>query len=223
MNPNDQIRQLMLRYFYDRNANATSAMGKKGSAVKISDVKAELKAAHGLKQQDVMSNLTYLLDNDWIRTEVVAKTFTTRTGARVPQETTFYRISAKGVDRIEGGSQFEPKSRFEGVNITAVGKNVITLGDGNVVNANFRELHQALDDLKTAVAERSELPDDQKLEVIADVESLKDQLAKQKPKANVVKAIWGGVLEKVATLDGVASAVERVGGLIGTLFGGSGS
>jgi hypothetical protein len=63
-NPNDAIRQQILRYFYDRNAQATSRFGKKGSAVKISDVKRELKAQAGLTQQQVMSNLTYLLDRE---------------------------------------------------------------------------------------------------------------------------------------------------------------
>jgi hypothetical protein len=37
-NPNDAIRQTILSYFYDRNASATSRYGKKGSAVKISDI-----------------------------------------------------------------------------------------------------------------------------------------------------------------------------------------
>jgi len=36
---NDEIRHIMLRYFYDRNKNSTSSRGKKGSAVKISDIK----------------------------------------------------------------------------------------------------------------------------------------------------------------------------------------
>lgn len=40
-NPNDSIRRQILRYFYDRNSSATSIYGKKGSAVKISDVKRE--------------------------------------------------------------------------------------------------------------------------------------------------------------------------------------
>lgn len=39
----NEIRSIMLRYFYERNRNATSSMGKKGSAVKISDVKRQLK------------------------------------------------------------------------------------------------------------------------------------------------------------------------------------
>jgi hypothetical protein len=43
---NTEIRHILLRYFYDRNRNATSARGKKGSAVKISDLKRELKATH---------------------------------------------------------------------------------------------------------------------------------------------------------------------------------
>ena len=47
MNPNDNIREQILQYFYDRNAAATSRTGKKGSAVKISDVKRELKQRHG--------------------------------------------------------------------------------------------------------------------------------------------------------------------------------
>jgi hypothetical protein len=50
---NNEIRRIMLQYFYDRNKNATSARGKKGSAVKISDVKKELKVAHSLTQQEV--------------------------------------------------------------------------------------------------------------------------------------------------------------------------
>ncbi len=38
-NPNDKYRTLILQWFYDRNANATSKYGKNGSAVKISDIK----------------------------------------------------------------------------------------------------------------------------------------------------------------------------------------
>jgi len=63
---NTEIRRIMLRYFYDRNKNATSARGKKGSAVKISDVKRELKASHSLAQSEVQSNLTYLISQGWV-------------------------------------------------------------------------------------------------------------------------------------------------------------
>ena len=48
---NNEIRKLLLDYFYDRNKNATSIMGKRGSAIRISDVKSELKSLHGLTLQ----------------------------------------------------------------------------------------------------------------------------------------------------------------------------
>ena len=74
MNPNDAVRKQILQYFYDRNAGATSARGKKGSAMKISDVKRELKTKFGLTQQSVISNLTYLIDRGWVKKCEVQKT-----------------------------------------------------------------------------------------------------------------------------------------------------
>lgn len=64
---NTEIRRIILQYFYDRNKNATSARGKKGSAVRISDVKKDLKTGHGLTQQEVQSNLTYLIIRGGLR------------------------------------------------------------------------------------------------------------------------------------------------------------
>jgi len=66
-NPNDAIRRQILRYFYDRNANATSRTGKKGSGIKISDVKRDLKALHNLSQPQVVSNLN-LIGRKWVET-----------------------------------------------------------------------------------------------------------------------------------------------------------
>jgi hypothetical protein len=103
---NNEIRHLMLQYFYDRNRNATSARGKKGSAVKISDVKKELKAAHGLTQQEVQSNLTYLISQGWVEESTVEKTFTAPAGTVIPSSTSYYRITAAGIDKIEGPGEF---------------------------------------------------------------------------------------------------------------------
>jgi hypothetical protein len=212
MNPNDQIRQQILRYFYDRNACATSRMGKKGSAVKISDVKSELKDKYQLKQQQVMANLTYLIDNGWVKTVSVEKTVRVK-GGTVPQVTTFYEITAKGIDKIEGGSQFEPKERYAGINITATGRNIITLGDGNVVNAEFSDLHSALDELKDSITATNDLDEIEKLNLAVDVESIKDQLAKPDPNKTFVGHLWAG-LQKVAILSGVAGAYDKVAFLI---------
>jgi hypothetical protein len=212
VNPNDEIRRRILKYFYDRNASATSRKGKKGSAVKISDAKRELKAQHGLTQQQVMANLTYLISNDWIATSDVEKTFSVK-GGTVPSTTTFYEITARGIDKIEGGSQFEPTDRYAGINITATGSNTITLGDGNVVNADYRVLHSELDGLKHAVAASGGLSEAQKLDLAADIETMKDQLAKPKPNVGVLRQLWSG-LNSLATLDGVAGAYDRARALV---------
>lgn len=110
MNPNDQIRRQILQYFYDRNNSATSHYGKKGSAVKISDAKRELKDRYGLTQQQVMSNLTYLIDRKWINKNEIEKTVQVK-GGTVPSTVTWYQISALGIEKIEGDSEFKPKEK----------------------------------------------------------------------------------------------------------------
>lgn len=208
-NPNDEIRRQILRYFYDRNASATSRFGKKGSAVKISDVKSELKAVHGLKQPDVMSNLTYLIDRGWVKTVDETKTVTTERGTTVPSVVTYYEIAAKGIDRIEGGSEFQPRERYPGINIQATGSNVITLGDGNVVRTEYRQLFNALTELKVAVAESDQLSEEEKLNLAVDIESLRDQLAKTAPDKSVVRELWSGI-EKAAAVTGLAQFAAAV-------------
>ena len=217
MNPNDRIREQILQYFYDRNSAATSRTGKKGSGVKISDVKRELKKRHGLKQPQVMSNLTYLIDNEWVKTFDIQKTVTVRRGT-VPSTTTFYEVTAKGIDRIEGGSQFEPRSRYAGISITATGSNIITLGDGNVVNSEFNDLHRALGDLKDAITSNQVLDESQKLNFAVDVESIRDQLAKPEPNRGVIRQLWG-TLENLATIEGLTAGVARVHELLSPLLG----
>jgi hypothetical protein len=208
MNPNDAIRKQILQYFYDRNAGATSTRGKKGSAIKISDVKRDLKARYNLTQQSVVSNLTYLIDRGWVNKCEVQKTVSVA-GGTIPSTVTWYEISALGIDKIEGGSEFEPKDRYPGINVNATGTNVITLGDGNVVNAQFSELREQLDELKSQIASSPKLNDREKLDVTVDIESVKDQLAKEKPDTTIVKHLWSGI-DHVAKLAGAADAVLKV-------------
>lgn len=212
VNPNDEIRSRILRYFYDRNANATSRFGKKGSAVKISDVKRELKAAHGMSQQEVMSNLTYLIDRKWVKTVDQAKTVNTR-GGTVPSVVTFYEITAQGIERIEGHSQFEAPDRYPGINIHATGANVITLGDGNYVNVQHQRLFERLSELKAAVSSSEKLSDTEKLEISVDIETVKDQLVKESPDPSVVGRLWPRI-ERAANVAGLTSLALEIGALV---------
>ncbi len=216
MNPNDHIRQQVLQYFYDRNSSATSRFVKKGSAVKISDAKRDLKSRHRLSQQQVMSNLTYLIDREWVKTIEIEKTVKV-SGGNVPSTVTWYEIAAHGIDKIEGGSEFQPKERYPGINITATGGNVITLGDGNVVNAQFSALHSELNELKEALAASSLLSEAQKLDLVVDIESIKDQLAKPGPNKTMIGVLWSGI-KAVATTAGFVEAVQKVQPLIAGLL-----
>jgi hypothetical protein len=216
MNPNDAIRKQILQYFYDRNAGATSSRGKNGSAMKISDVKRDLKSRNGLTQQSVISNLTYLIDRGWVRKHEVQKTVTVK-GGTIPSTVTWYEISAPGIDKIEGGSEFEPKDRYEGINITAMGANMITLGDGNVVNARFSGLREQLEDLKSQITSSSVLGEKQKFDVVVDIESIEDQLAKETPDKTIISHLWSGI-DRVASVAGIVDGVQKVWSLIGPLL-----
>jgi hypothetical protein len=208
VNPNDEIRKQILRYFYQRNDSATSRFGKKGSAAKISDVKRELKERFGLSQSQVMSNLTYLIDQGWVKTIEIEKTVAVK-GGTIPSTVTWYEIAAPGIDAFEETSEFQQAPRYEGININATGSNIITLGDGNVVNAQFEELHHSLTELKGAIAKSDALNEEQKLDVSVDIESIKDQLAKTKPDKTIIEHLWSGI-EKAAAVAGLIEAVEKV-------------
>lgn len=209
---NNEIRRIMLQYFYDRNKNATSVRGKKGSAVKISDVKKELKATNGLTQQEVQSNLTYLISQGWVEEDTIEKSFTAPGGTVIPSSTSFYKITAAGIDKIEGPGEFTiPK--FHGIKIEATGQNIITLGDGNQINAKFSELGQSLLELREAVT-KSEAPEAEKMGLVADIDTIQSQLAKPEPNRGIIQSAWEAV--KAATvINGCTALVAKVAGLIG--------
>jgi len=201
----------MLRYFYDRNRNATSARGKKGSSVKISDVKRELKASHELTQQEVQGNLTYLISQGWVKEDVIEKSYTAPSGTVIPSTTHFYTITAPGIDKIEGPGEFT-MPKFHGIKIEATGQNIITLGDGNQVNAKFGELGQSLSELHNAVTS-SEVPESKKLELAADIDTIQSQLAKPEPNQTIIKAAWE-VVKGAAAINGCTVLVHKIAGLL---------
>jgi hypothetical protein len=213
---NDELRQMILQYFYDRNANATSRKGKKGSAIKMQDIKSQLKAKHNLIDKQIISNLTYLISQGWVSEDVEAKSFTNDKGMTFPQKTTFYSITAKGIDKIEGPSQFTPK-RFEGINIQATGS-VVTIGDGNQINVKFKEAAQALAELRNGITHSEDVSDEIKLDIVTDIDSIQDQLAKPNPNKSVIKTLWTGI-EKTVTIGSLVDLISKASPLISGLIG----
>jgi hypothetical protein len=214
---NDEIRDIMLHYFYDRNQNSTSRRGKTtGAAVTISVLRADLKASHGLTVQQIHSNLTYLESQGWVKDQPVEKSFNTKSGGVIPSTTSYFIITAAGIDRVGGPSVFK-RDRFEGIKIEATGPNIITLGDGNQVNAGFQALGESLSQLRQAIKESHQISETQKLEAVVDVDTLQTQLARPTPNRALISQLWEGI-NRAASIAGLADAASKVAGLLGGLL-----
>lgn len=209
---NTEIRTIVLRYFYDRNSAATSARGKKGYAVRISDIRKELKARHCLSQQEVMSNLNYLLSQGWVEEDKVEKSVPLPSGTVIPNTTSYYKITAAGIDKIEGPGEFTME-KFKGIKIEATGQNIITVGDGNQVDAKYQDVAGALVELKQALLQSASISETEKLDAVADIDSIQSQLAKSVPNRGVIQGAWEAV-KKLDTVMGLAEKVGKVAGML---------
>lgn len=208
--PDDQVRQFILQYFYDRNKKATSRRGKTtGAAAPISIIRKDLKALHSLTIQQVQSNLTYLLSQGWVEDQPISKSFTTSKGGVVPAATSYFVITAAGIDKIDGPSAFT-RDRFDGIKIEATGQNIITLGDGNQVDARYQQIGEALSELRDAFKQSDKISEPNKLNLVADIDSMEDQLAKPVPNKIVVQSLWEEI-NKAASIAGLAELAVKLG------------
>jgi hypothetical protein len=209
----DELRDIILNYLYARNRAATSRRGKTtGAAVTISVMRADLKASYGLTAQQIHSNLTYLESQGWVEDRPISKSFRTSTGSVIPSTTSYYIITAAGIDRIGGPSAFM-RDRFQGIKIEATGQNIITLGDGNQVVARFQALGEALSELRDAIKKSDGLDETQKMDLVVDVDTLQTQLAKPTPNRELISQLWE-TISRAASLAGLADAATKVAALI---------
>lgn len=213
---NTELRGLVLKYFYDRSQNATSMYGKRGIAAKISDVKRDLKAQHGLTQQEVVGNLHYLISEGWVEETAIEKQVPLRSGTVVPNTTSFYKITARGTDKIEGPGEFT-MDRFKGIRIEATGQNIITVGDGNQINAKHQDVGTALAEFREAVVAAPDLDEAAKVEVVADLDTIQSQLAKSEPNRSVLSASWEGI-KGAATVTSLSTNIAKITELLSPLF-----
>jgi hypothetical protein len=106
--------------------------------------------------------------------------------------------------------------KFHGIKIEATGQNIITLGDGNQINAQFNDLGTALVELRDAIT-RSTVAEAEKLSFVADIDTVQSQLAKPSPNKGIIGAAWGAI-KGAAAIDGCAHLVTKVAGLISGLL-----
>ncbi len=170
-------------------------------------MRAELKARYGLTAQQIHSNLTYLESQGWVKDDPITKSVMTRAGGVIPSTTSYFVITAAGIDRIGGPSMFT-RDRFKGIRIEATGQNIITLGDGNQVNAKFQDIGESLVELRRAIKESDSIDEMQKMELVVDVDTLQTQLAKPTPNRELISRMWEGI-NRAASIAGLAEAAHQ--------------
>ena len=211
-NPNDVIRDAILRHLHSVHNKARSP---KTAGLWIRELAQALKP-RGFKLQEVASNLDYLVQKGWVREVIDKRTFTTPRGTAQVAEKRTYKISDSAIDRLEAASTYQRSEVRSHINITNV-RGVTIVGDGNVVNTAFTDLSRSLDDMKQAVLREGALKDDQKLNVISDIESLQAQLQKPEPEKSLIQSLWSGI-EKTAAVGEVLELIQRVSELIQPLL-----
>lgn len=207
----DEICEIILKFFYNVHKNARSL---KKARLKISAVKKALKR-EGLTEREIVSNLDYLIQTNWVKKEVESRQVRTSRGTiNVPIE--HYKISDKGIDHFEGISRFQRLHEPAGINITNI-QGVTIVGDRNIVNAQFADLYRSLGLLSEEILKSDKLSDEDKLNYTAEIDTIKSQLSKTVPDKSIVAKAWEK-LKPLATVAGVASFFEKVLTLIKTLL-----
>lgn len=213
-NIDDMVRDDILRYLYEvhRKARSPRSAGKG-----VRDLQRELKQRHGYKQQQVATNLDYLVQQNWVREDVTSRMYRAPGGTLQAAEKVTYKITHVGIDKLQYPSVFK-RSELDRmkINVTNVG-GVTVVGDGNVVNTHFANLSRELENLRGKFND-SALSDAEKLIVVSDIESLLAQLQKPEPNSTVVSSLWEGI-QRVAAIAGLSSALLHATELIGPLIG----
>ncbi len=212
----DQIRDAILRLLYQLHRRSRSMDGQQ---IGIQDLQRRMKRELGLTQSEVAANPGYPIEQEFVRKIVTPRTFTTRSGTTQSSERVTYKISKAGIDRVEGDSEFRSTSPFSGINITAI-NGLVAVGQGNrqkMVQNQFESLSAQLDKLEQAIRE-SHLAEENKLNALAEIETIDAQLAKREANPTIISQAWRA-LEHIVTAGKAAELAVKVGETITRLFG----
>jgi len=211
-NPNDAVRDAILRHLQSIH---TKARSPKTAGIGIRELAQALKQ-NGYKLQEVASNLDYLVQKGWVRETVDKRTFTTPRGTAQVSEKRTYKVSDTGIDRLEAASTYQRTEAHPHINITNI-RGVTIVGDGNVVNTAFTDLARTLAELEQAITREPALEENEKLNLISDVDSLQAQLQKSEPDKTIIQSLWSGI-ERAAAVGGLIELTRRAYELIQPLL-----
>jgi hypothetical protein len=130
----------------------------------------------------------------------------------------YYMISDKGIDFVQGDSKFKRNSLVAGINIGSI-QGALVLGENNtvIVNQQHYDIYKSLSELEEAIKTTSNIADEDKIEYLGDVATLKGQVAKKHPNIDVVKLTWS-TLTALSTVEGVMQFIDRVSPFIQNLI-----
>jgi hypothetical protein len=207
----EEIQEIILRSLYELHQKSGT---RTGSKLKLTEIKKLLKKEN-LSPKEIIRNLDYLIQNGWINEEREKYQF--RKGRSIfNSERKFYKISSVGIDHFQGPSKFQKVESNKGINIKNI-QGIIQIGEGNYVNANYRDLYQNLNLLNEEIKKKINFSDEEKLNFQADIETIKSQLSKLNPDKKIIKSIWAK-LERLANVNSIASLFIKISKLIGPLI-----
>lgn len=86
-----------------------------------------------------------------------------------------------------------------------------------IVYKSHLDLYQGLNSLKESVLASKEIPDEEKSEYVADIETIKNQVSKKQPNLQIISVAWQAIQGLIA-FEGVLQFIDRVRPLIDSLL-----
>jgi hypothetical protein len=166
-----------------------------------------IRKEHNYKQTIISHHLDYLIQKGWIIGETERKNFT-KNGISREKIKHKFKISDLGIEKYEDGSAFRHIRNNSAINITST-NSVIFAGNGNIVNANYSDLSQKLEDFRAHISENTQLTEEQKLNSQADIATIQNQLSKPKPNNEIIKSAWASI-QFIVTIPGLITFYNQL-------------
>lgn len=199
----DLIREKILEGLYKQLQTARS---RRSQVIGVRDLTRLVKQnLPEIKETQVAANVTFLVQNGLVE-EVPIENYFAKKKFGGGKPTYKYRLSKEGLAYFEHGSKFDRSNVFAGIGDITGSGNFILIGNNNnitsISNVNFSKGHELAEDLRRRVNALGELTNEEKISLQGDLETIKAQLAKQKPDK--------GILEKAKRNLGLLSDIATV-------------
>lgn len=199
----DKVKVAVLEFLHKKRSTAKSVDGAK---VGIMELRKALKAK-GMGQNEVVKNLLYLIEAQYVNAIVQQKQIKLQRGF-FPKPSEKYMITNEGMEFFDEDSQFSRKDVLAGINIQNV-SGVVNFGNNNIIRNEAINLYKALEELENKVRVTEQLSDEEKLNYRADIKTIQDQLPKPIPNKSIIRSA-SSVLGTLAKIGSLTLLAERV-------------